>query len=268
MKTISLTILIACLLLSCSSSKNITYFEHSGNRSAFSDSSATSETKLKAGDLLIITVNSTSPEVAAPFNLPTVPLPTSSSSTSANPVATGTIALQNYLIDKDGTITFPVLGKINAAGMTKLQLSEYIKNKICPHYIKEMPIVNIRYTNYKISVLGEVNKPGVYTIDNEKINLLEAIALAGDLTIFGTRGNVLLIRDNDKGQRVTFGIDLRDRNIINSPLYYLHQNDILYIQPNKPKARSASFNTGESMTVSALGILISVASLVTLLVKK
>ncbi len=268
MKTIPVILVSICLLLSCSSSKNITYFEYTGNRSAFTDSSAISETKLKVGDLLIITVNSTSPEVAAPFNLPTISLPTSSSSTTANPVATGTIALQNYLIDKDGTITFPVLGKINAAGMTKLQLAEYIKDKICPHYIKEMPIVNIRYTNYKISVLGEVNKPGIYTIDNEKINLLEAIALAGDLTIFGTRGNVLLIRDNDKGQRVTFGIDLRDRNIINSPLYYLHQNDILYIQPNKPKARSASVNTGESMTVSALGILISVASLVTLLVKK
>jgi polysaccharide export outer membrane protein len=268
MKTISLSILIACLLLSCRSSKNIAYFQYSGNRSAFSDSSATSETKLKAGDLLIITVNSTSPDVAVPFNLPTVPLPANSSSTTSNPVATGTIALQNYLIDKDGTITFPVLGKINAAGMTKVQLAEYIKNKICPHYIKEMPIVNIRYTNFKISVLGEVNKPGIYTIDNEKINLLEAIALAGDLTIFGIRENILLIRDNDKGQRVTFEIDLRDRNIVNSPLYYLHQNDILYIQPNKPKARSASFNTGESMTVSVVGILISVASLVTLLVKK
>jgi len=268
MKTTPFILVSICLLLSCSSSKNIAYFQYSGNRSAFSDSSATSETKLKAGDLLIITVNSTSPEVAVPFNLPTVPLPASSSSTTANPVATGTIALQNYLIDKDGTITFPVLGKINAAGMTKLQLADYIKNKICPHYIKEMPIVNIRYTNYKISVLGEVNKPGIYTIDNEKINLLEAIALAGDLTIFGIRDNILLIRDNDKGQRVTFEIDLRDRNIVNSPLYYLHQNDILYIQPNKPKARSASFNTGESMTLSAVGILISIASLVTLLVKK
>ena len=263
MKKNFLILLISLILLSCGSSKRIIYLLNDRSQTNQVDTSAAT---LKVGDLLTITVNAISPDIAAPFNLPVIPTPYAIN--TVNPLASTSIALQNYLIDNDGNIIFPVLGKINAAGMTKDQLAVYIKNQIYPHYIKEPPIVNIRYLNYKISVLGEVLRPGLYTIDNEHINILEAIALAGDLTIYGKRDHVLIIRENNRQSKTIYYLDLTDKKLINSSLYYLHPNDIIYIRPNKPKVRSSSFNVAESISISIVGSLISLASFLTLLLRK
>lgn len=260
------------LLVSCSSYKQIAYLQGAQSEAEYADTvpAFMSESKLKVGDLLIITVNTITPEVAVPFNLPVIPMPNSVASgvTLSNPQATSSVALQNYLINKEGNIMYPVIGNIKAAGMTKSQLAEYIKRQIYPQYIKEIPIVNIRYVNFKVSVLGEVARPSIYTIDNEQVNLLEAIAMAGDLTIYGQRKDVLLVREAGDGKHVIVHLDLTDKDIVNSPYYYLQQNDVLYVQPNKSRARSASFGTAESLTVSIIGTLISLASLIAIIVRK
>ena len=249
-------------------SKKIVYVQNAGSPVSYADTTKSKipDPKLKVGDLLVITVNANTPEAALPFNLPLVP---SQGLTSYDPSSgsSGGIGLQNYLIDTNGEITFPIIGKIKAVGMTKTVLSDYIKDKIHPFYIKEDPIISIRYANYKVSVLGEVVRPSVYVIQNEKINIFEAIALAGDLTIYGQRGYVLLIRENDNGKRETLRFDLRDERLINSAYYYLQQNDVLYIQPNKPKSRASGLSTAETVSISVIGTLISLTSLIVTLLK-
>ena len=249
-------------------SKKIVYVQNAGSPVSYADTTKSKipDPKLKVGDLLVITVNANTPEAALPFNLPLVPSQGLTSYDPSNSSSSG-IGLQNYLIDTNGEITFPIIGKIKAVGMTKTVLSDYIKDKIHPFYIKEDPIISIRYANYKVSVLGEVVRPSVYVIQNEKINIFEAIALAGDLTIYGQRGNVLLIRENDNGKRETLRIDLRDERLINSAYYYLQQNDVLYIQPNKPKSRASGLSTAETVSISVIGTLISLTSLIVTLLK-
>jgi len=137
-----------------------------------------------------------------------------------------------------------------------------IHDKLRPYLnAKENPVVTVRMANYKISVLGEVNRPGMFTVSNEKINIFEALAQAGDLTIYGVRDNVKLIRENSKGRKEIITVVLNDANIINSPYYYLQQNDILYVEPNKVKARNSTVGTTTTLWFSATSILISMASL-------
>jgi polysaccharide export outer membrane protein len=264
-------LIIASMIISCGAYKKIVYVQGTGQpvnlQGTIMDSIPAPI--LKIGDLLVITVNSSSPEIALPFNLPLVPsLQSMSNYDQSNSSTTGTSGgLQNYLIDTQGNITFPVIGTIHAVGMTKNQLSEYIKRQIYPRYMKEEPIISIRYANYKVSVLGEVAHPGVFYINNEKINIFETLALAGDMTIYGQRKNVLLIRESAKGERKTYRLNLTDPHIINSPYFYLQQNDVLYIQPNNPKSRATDFSTAESFTVSVVGILISMTSLIITITK-
>jgi len=265
-------LIITSMITSCGAYKKIVYVQGAGQTINFQGTVMDSIPApiLKIGDLLVITVNSTSPEIALPFNLPLVPsLQSMSNYDQSNSSATGGSGggLQNYLIDTQGNITFPVIGTIHAVGMTKNQLSEYIKQQIYPRYMKEEPIISIRYANYKVSVLGEVAHPDVFYINNEKINIFETLALAGDMTIYGQRKNVLLIRESAKGERKTYRLNLTDPNIINSPYFYLQQNDVLYIQPNNPRSRATDFSTAENFTVSVVGILISMTSLIITITK-
>ena len=262
-------IFIFALILSltgCKSWKEVVYVQNAGTPAQLSSqaNSAIPDAKIKVGDLLIITVNTQTPEAAIPFNLPLLPggqgLNNYSQGQGTNVSSSGA-TMQNYLVDTDGNITFPVLGSISTKNLTKNQLSNYIKSRIYPHYIKEEPIVSVRYANYKISVLGEVARPNVYNVNNEVVSVFEALALAGDLTIFGKRDNVLLIRDNG-GERLTVRLDLRDGNLINSEYFYLQQNDVLYVEPNAPKTRASNFSTAETITISIVGTLISLSSLV------
>ena len=206
-------------------------------------------------DLLTIVVSCTSPELAVPFNLTVA--------TQNNVAITSTTSqpiLQQYLVDNDGKINFPVLGELRVGGLTEKEAEQLIVEKLKP-YIKETPIVTVRMVNYKISVLGEVARPGTFTISNEKVNLLEALAMAGDMTVWGVRDNVKLIRESADGKQEIITLDLNSAETILSPYYWLQQNDIVYVTPNKAKARNSDIGNSTSLWFSATSILVSLASL-------
>lgn len=266
-----LLLAVTFLLPACHSYEKTVYLQHSGHAVTMTDSSSTliPEPLLKVGDLLTITVNSLTPEAAAPFNLPLIPggEAMKAYSLSDNVSMGGGAVLQNYLIDTNGDLVFPVIGKLHVAGLTKSALSELIKSKIYPAFIKEEPILYIRFAAFKVSVLGEVMRPGTYPVNNERISVLEAIAQAGDLSVYGQRKNVLLVRESFDGKRESIRLDLTDKNLIHSPYYFLQQNDVLYVEPNGPKARSRFFGTAESLSISIVGTLISLTSLIVMLTR-
>jgi polysaccharide export outer membrane protein len=266
-KKVSFYLLAAVLLLSsCKAYQKTVYLQNSGTPASYNDSASilTPDPVIKNGDLLTITVNSLTPEAAAPFNLPLIPggEAMKSYAIGGNASIGGSVALQNYLVDPQGNIQFPILGTLHIAGKKKSEVTELIKSKIYPAYLKEEPIIYVRFSDFKISVLGEVARPGVIPVNNEKISILEAIAQAGDLTIYGQRNNILLIRETEKGQRQTVRINLLDKRLVDSPYYYLQQNDVLYIQPNGSKSRNFFVGNTETLAVSVVGTLISLTYLI------
>jgi polysaccharide export outer membrane protein len=166
-----------------------------------------------------------------------------------------------YTVDNDGCINFPILGRLKVEGMTKFELEDFIANQIYPKYTKEKPLVIVNYTNFKISVLGEVSAPGQYSTTTGKVNIFEALALARDLTIWGRRDCVKLIRESAKGEKQIVELNLNDANIINSPYYQLQQNDIIYVTPNKTKAKNSGVGSETSLWFTSTSILVSLASL-------
>ena len=214
------------------------------------------DAKIMPKDLLTITVNTSDPEASAPYNLVVQSSINAGRSTSLTTQPT----LQQYLVSNAGTIDFPVLGRLNVLGLTKGQAEDLIREKLAPHFT-ETPIVTVRMSNYKISVLGEVAKPGTFTVSNEKVNIFEALALAGDLTIYGQRENVKVIREDVNGKKEIAELNLNDVAVLNSPYYYLQQNDIVYVTPNKSKAGNADIGSSTSLWFSGTSILISLASL-------
>lgn len=179
---------------------------------------------IQPDDILSISVSSLNPESNVLFN--NVILPTSANS---GQVIAATKVNEGYLVDKGGFINFPVIGKIMVAGLTKEQAIDKMTNEIKVHV--KNPIVNVKFLNFKVTVIGEVNKPSTFTIDTEKINVLEALGLAGDMTVYGKRENVLIIREQ-QGVRRTTRINLNNKDVLNSPYFYLQQNDIVYVEPS------------------------------------
>jgi polysaccharide export outer membrane protein len=265
MKHIFILLLVVVTLASCHTNEQLVYLQNAGQLMPPpqpGDIVKVPDPVIKVGDLLTITVNTTTPEAAMPFNLPLVPtLGMTNYNVSRNTVSNYSGGLQNYIVGTEGAIVLPVIGTIQVVGLTKSELARQIKAMIYPKYITEEPIVLIRYANYHVSILGEVARPGNYTIDNDKVSIFEALALAGDLTIYGRRENVLLVRENENG-RETIRIDLRDKNLLNSPYYFLQQSDVLYVQPNDPKSRASALSTAETLSVSLIGTLISLTSLI------
>lgn len=259
------------LFTACSVSKEIPYLIDAGKIAVLNESDTPApipDPVFQIGDLLVITINASTPEATSPFNLPLVPAGTASYNPTSVQISSYVSGgnLQNYLVDTNGDIIMPIIGKIHVAGMTKDALTQALKSKIYPRYIKEEPIILIRFANYNISVLGEVARPGSFTIPNEKVTIFDALAMAGDLSIYGRRDNVLLIRQGSKG-RETIRLDLRDNRLVNSSYYFLQQNDVLYIQPNVPKSRSSALSTAEVLSVSLVGTLISLTSLMVTIFK-
>lgn len=259
MKRTKLLLMAALIAMaSCTSYKKVPYLQNFSEI----DSTVVSELpdmRIQPKDMLTITVSSEMPEAAIPFNL-TVPTPMSASSSSGKGGSlTSQPALQTYLVDNEGYIEFPTLGRLKVYGMTKGEVEEMIKEKIKSNFTTP-PIVTVRMANYTISVLGEVASPNVYTVSDEKINVFEALAMSGDLTLFGKRDNVKLIRENADGTKNIATLNLNDANIINSPYYYLQQNDILYVEPNKAKARGADVSNITSMWFSATSLLMAVVT--------
>ena len=164
------------------------------------------------------------------------------------------------MVDNQGNINFPVLGEIHVGGLTKLEIENLIIDKL-KVYLKEAPLVTVRIVNYRISVLGEVNGPGSFVVSNEKINLLEALAMAGDLTIYGMRDNVKLIRTGQDNKQEIITLDLNKAETVLSPYYQLQQNDIIYVTPNKTKAKNSDIGAGTGLWFSGISILMSITNL-------
>lgn len=255
------------LLASCTAHKKIPYLTDVDGVSSqqFADAAKNYEAIIMPKDILTITVNTPTSAASRDFNLPLVPQEASDVLQTRVSSATGGYgSLQNYIVDNDGYIDFPIVGQLKVGGLTKSEAQKLIYSHIYPKYLKEEPIITIRFLNYKVAVLGEVAKPGIYTSSNEQMTLLDALAMAGDLTIYGQRNNVLLIREDSKGTRSIKRIDLQDKSVLlDNDIYYLQQNDKIYVQPNKAKGNNSSFGTLESLALSGLSILISVISIVT-----
>lgn len=251
---------IACLIAiflfaSCQSYKKVPYLQDAEVVEQTVQQKNLYDAKIMPKDLLTIVVSCTTPELAVPFNL--------MEASSAN--STSSSALQAYLVDNEGKINFPVLGELKIIGLTKKEAEQLIVERLKP-YIKEIPIVTVRMVNYKISVIGEVASPGTFTISNEKVNLFEALAMAGDMTVWGLRDNVKLIREGADGRQEIITLDLSKAETILSPYYWLQQNDIVYVTPNKVKARNSDIGNSTSLWFSATSVLVSLASiLVTIL---
>lgn len=251
--------------LSCSPTKNITYFEDLTDTSKIyiQAINGTYEVQIQPDDIVEILVNNINADAAAPFNLGNTnpalttgsPITQAATGINLNTVTTGNKTGEGYLVDKNGAIDFPVLGNIKVQGLSIPGLKELLKTKL-DKYLQD-PIVNIRFLNYKVTVLGEVLRPATYSIPSERITLVDAIGMAGDLTIYGKRENVLLIREED-GQRKFIRFNLNSSNIFESPYYYLKQNDIVYVEPNKNKtiASNASQIKHLSIITTALTLLI------------
>lgn len=246
-------LLVLAALSGCTSYKGVPYLQNVGEVEL--DHKPLYDAKIMPKDLLTITVNTTDPEAAAPFNLTvqtTMNLQTRSSYSQPT--------LMMYLVDNDGMIDFPVLGPLKVGDLTKTEAEELIRQGL-KSYLKEVPIVNVRMANYKISVLGEVARPGTFSVSNEKVNIFEALALAGDMTVWGVREDVKLIREDGDGKRQVVSLNMNDADIINSDYYYLQQNDVVYVTPNKVKARNSDIGSATSLWFTAGSMLVSVASL-------
>lgn len=230
--TFGLISLCLLIVLSSCSNRNLVYFSDLPTTDSNTPIKNYDPPKIQPDDILSVTVSSLNPESNVLFN--NVLLPTSSGN---NNIIAQKID-EGYLVDKDGFINFPVIGKINLSGLTKEQATEKMTGLIKEHV--KTPIVNIRFVNFKVTVIGEVTKPSTFTVATEKINVLEALGLAGDMTAYGRRENVLIIREKG-GIRTTAKINLNNRDVLTSPYFYLQQNDIVYVEPdNKVKTASTA----------------------------
>lgn len=255
-----LLVCVAVFFTACTSTKKILYLQDVVPLKQ-QEIEQKYEVIIHSDDLLAIMVNSRDPELALPFNMPMVTYQLGSNSTGQQRVL-------GYLVDTNGDIDFPILGKIHVEGLTRMQLTELVKNKLIEGDLIKDPIVTVQFLNFKVSVMGEVGRPGSFTISGDRITLLEALSMAGDLTIYGRRDRVGVIRENN-GKRTILFHDLRSAEIFNSPCYYLQQNDIVYVEPNKAKAGQSEINQNKSVGVwlSAASILVSIASLIVTLTK-
>ena len=249
------------MLSSCATVKDIAYFQNKVvNQPEKIDKHA--GIVIQPKDMLSIVVSSRNPELVTMFNLPVVSYQAGSEIVAGG----GAQRILGYVVDNAGCIDFPVLGPLEVAGMTRWELAEMIKTKLIKGGLLTDAVVTVEFMNFKVSVLGEVNAPGTYTIEGDKVTVLQAISLARDLTIFGMRENVSVIRERD-GERTIYQINLCDVNLFKSPAYYLQQNDIIYVEPNKEKARQSTTDDKTlrmtSIFVSGGSLVVSVATLVT-----
>lgn len=241
---------VLLIINSCASRKDMVYLQDIDSKNS-QESTLNYELKLHPDDMLSIIVSAENPEVTNPFNLPQIQ--------SNYNIGKDQSGIKTYLIDKEGFINFPVLGKVHLAEMSCLQANKKIVDLIST-YIKN-PIVNIKILNYKISILGEVNDPGSFSFNSERVTILEALAMAGDLSIFGKRENILIIREAD-GKKSYNRIDLTNSSFMESPYYYLSQNDLIIVEPNKTKMNSSKFGPNISIAFSIASLLITLGILI------
>lgn len=240
--------LFCVVLTSCVSKKEVLYFQDIESLGE-NTNNASYNTVIRPNDLLSIAVTALDPAVVAPFN----PV----ASTSVNARSTND-RLQTYIVDSDGNIEFPMIGTMSIANKTRQEAVLMFKEEIGA-YVKN-PVINLRILNFTVSVLGEVRNPGAFTIPDERITVLEALGLAGDMTIFGERATVKVIRESKDGK--TYGeLDFTSIDVVNSPYYYLQQNDVVLVSPNGAQIQSSGFNRNSTVFISIAGIIISVIAI-------
>ena len=243
--TFPILLMISVLMLTGCSSTKVTYFQNL-DEVDLNQATTLYDAKIMPKDMLTITVHTLTPEASEAFNL----------------------RGGSYLVDNDGNIEFPVVGTVHLGTLTTKEAEELIKSKVSPYMSEsENPIVQVRMSNYKYVLLGAVGSPGVYVAPNEKISVIEALAKAGDVRLSGKRNDILLIREKVDGTREVHHLDITDANILNSPYYYLQQNDILYVKPKKTHTAYSIFSDYTSMWISLLSMVTTLSTFI-LAVKK
>lgn len=251
--------LFAALLVGCSAVERTVYMQDVQHNGAL-EVAALQQIRIKPHDRLTVVVSSKDPELAAPFNSAT-----SYTSVSGNPMggsSYGQQSLQVRTVDGDGMLYMPIIGNVQCVGKTRSELAADIAAKIVEGGYLNDPSVNIQFADMKVFVMGEVTRPGQFEITRDQITLLEALAMAGDLTIYGNRSNVTVVRNCD-GKTVTYVVNLLDKNLFTSPAYYLQQGDVIYVQPNKYRAATAEINQNRTFWISIVSTLLTAASLAT-----
>lgn len=248
-KIFNLLIVIVILTISsCASKKELVYFQ--------GDQQSTTKyeeyiPKIQSSDMLAISVSAADIKATEPFNQQSVYQV--NSGVQNNPYA------KVYTVDENGYINYPLIGNVKVGGLTRTEAENELKSKISKYIVN--PGVNINFTNFRITVLGEVAKPGNFSIPNERVSILDALGMAGDLTINGVRNNIMVIREQN-GQKQTYNVDLTSKEILNSPVYYLAQNDVIYVEPNNAKISSSKFTPNYSLWISVAGVIISVIAVI------
>lgn len=268
----AMTLAAVCVMMnSCSTPKNITYFQDAYDQMILQPS-ATRQIRVEPNDKLSIIVKSKDPELANLFNLGIYSnrvgnvTSVNGDGTSIRNYSTSNEGISAYTVSPQGTIDFPILGTLHVSGMSRSELAGFIKGELMGRNLVKDPTVTVEFLSTGISVLGDVNHPGRFDLNKDNLTILEAISLAGDLTIQGQRENVMVIRE-ENGKTMTYRVDLTDaHNLMESPAYYLKQNDVIYVEPNALKKRSTTVNGNNvlnaSFWVSIASLLTSVAVLV------
>jgi len=240
------TVVFLLILSSCANVEKTVYFANEQNAAVVSNTPVP-ETLIQPNDILSISVSSMNPTATVIFNMPNTSYVTASSATG------GTIQSPGYLVNPTGYITFPVIGDIKVSGMTTNQVRAMLSKELVDRKLLVDPIVMVRQLNFKVSVIGEVAHPTVVNVPSEKISLLEALGMAGDITIYGRKDNVMVIREENGTKKIT-RLNLNSNELFTSQYYYLKSNDIVYVEANKAKA------TSSSQTMQVLPVVLSALS--------
>jgi polysaccharide export outer membrane protein len=249
------TLVLIFFTFACTSTKKLVYFDNIQD-SVIKLQSQPPEAVIQRNDLISIAVNSLNPEATAIFNSPNESTPNANNATANDNTLT-----VGYLVNPNGDIQFPILGAIHVEGLTKSQLTAMLIKQLTDKKLLVDPIVTIRHLNFRVSVLGEVSTPGVFTIPNEKISILEALGLAGDITIYGKKDNVLIIRQSTNGEKITKRVNLKSAEILSSPYYYLQSNDVVYVEPSTDRV-------AKERNIMLLPIVLSVTTLLVVIIDR
>ncbi len=244
-------ICVSLFFMSCGSKEDIVYFQNVDSVGS-SNSIIQFSPTIKPDDMLTIVVSALDQDAVRPFNLATITF-------SGDGQQFGRDTQQSYLVDANGNIDFPVLGSIKVGGLSRIQATSLVKDMIT-EYVKN-PIVNIRTVNFKVTVLGEVSRPGSFTIPNDRITIIEALGLAGDMTIQAGRKNVLVVRE-ENGKKTYNRVNMTSEDVFNSPVYYLSQNDVIYVEPNNSRVKSSTLGPNTAIVLQTLGIIIASTALI------
>lgn len=248
---LALLTLIILFCTSCASKKNLVYFQPDSVE--LNTMYGLNASKLQPGDILTISVTADDIRATLPFNQV-------SSYQGTTALQATSPFIPTYAIDANGEIDFPKVGKIKLAGRTRTQAMDLLRQEVGKYIVD--PGISMVVRNFRITVLGEVARPGTFTIENDRVTILEALGLAGDMTIYGERQNVLVIREQD-GKKQEFRLDLTKRETMNSPAYYLTQNDVVYVEPNGARIQNSKYTATTSIFVSVIGLIVTVISVVT-----